>query len=78
MPSYFERYISTAATYYPVRIVIMAFDSSALESEFEKWFAKLKANDQKLIDMINQDVDNINEVVAIKEVLKKIWLRGDN
>jgi len=56
----------------------MAFDSSALESEFEKWFAKLKANDQKLVDMINQDMDNINEVVATKEVLKKIWLRGDN
>ena len=56
----------------------MAFDSSALESEFEKWFAKLKANDQKLVDMINQDMDNINEVVATKEVLKKIWLRGDD
>ena len=56
----------------------MAFDSLALESEFKKWFAKLKANNQKLIDMINQDIDNINKVVAIKEVLKKIQLRGDN
>jgi uncharacterized protein YdcH (DUF465 family) len=56
----------------------MAFDSSALQSEFEKWFSKLKANDQKLSDMINEQVDNIDEVVATKEVLKKIWLQGDD
>jgi len=26
------------------------------------------------MDIIDQDVDNINKVVIIKDVLKKIWL----
>jgi hypothetical protein len=62
----------TSAIHYPARIVRIAFDPSSLQSEFKKWFVKLKANNQKLADIINTEVDNINKVVTTKDVLKKI------